>query len=266
MLKFFIPLLYTLETRYARHSFKGFLLLLAIYLIPQFLLMYCFAPDCGIEFWILSIVLVIDLYEIGYLLNDTEWIKVEKSPTSRLLIPELTYYEVNKWKIYVFRLALAIALSCFFLYNFAFSPHMCGSVLVLWLLLPLYVLYFSIRNICSLLLLTVLTSYRCILPVAICMESIDIGVLFLAYLTYPFPTIIQQSVMGKKDKEVVFVKKYLLPNYSDRYFFRVKYYAILSFCVLVLMLFNKVPPVYILLPIYYLIIRTGLFLISERRD
>lgn len=260
MIKFFIPILYSIETRYARKLFKGVTLFLLVYLIPQFVLKVCFASSCSILIWIISVVLVLNLYEVGYIENDTETIKKENKPTKRLSDEELLFYERHKIVIYITRLFIATGISIVVLMQYNFSIYSKLILAVLWMLLPLYHIYNSIRNIWNLPLLTILTSYRCIMPMILCMTMdmtipiLAYGIIY-AYLVYPFPTILQQCVMGKFGIEINLFKKIIISDFSSRNVFRIKYYALFTLILVILLLFGFVSCDKIILPIYYLIVR-----------
>lgn len=270
MLKFFVPILYSIETRYDRNRIKGILLYLAIYLIPQIVLMHCFAHDVDKLILAIAIILVNDLYEIGYIQNDAETIKKEKKPTMRLLTQELRFYERYKLLIYTLRLLIAMALSYVLLCHYDFSLYSIIMIIVLGLLLPIYYLYNSMRNAWNLLILTILTSYRYIMPLLLCVTSarIAIGAGIYAYLMYPLPTIIQQCVMGKFDVKIKLVGKLFISDIKDRYSFRVKYYLALSllFLFTCLLYSNDIKWILLILPGYYLILRATLCLAVLMRD
>ena len=263
MIKFYLPLLYTLETRYARHSIRGLLLFLVIYLIPQFLLMFFFANLRNLGIWILAIVYVIDLYEIGYIQNDAETIKKENNPTLRLFPKELKFYEKYKISIYSFRILIAILLSYFFLFLSSYSGYIIGCVAVLWLLLPIYCLYNSIRSIWNFPLLTILTSYRFIMPLALCLLNVHLGLFLYAYFIYPFPTILQQMIMGKFGVEFSILKRFMFSNYSERFLFRVKYYMLAIFLLIIVSSIYKFSYVFFIFPLYFWVIRLILLFLQK---
>ena len=260
---FFVPVLNTIITRYGRHSIKGFGLFCAIYLIPQFVLMYFFSMSDW-WLWVMSIVLVLNLYEIGYIQNDTETIKFESNPTLRYNPEELSFYERHKLIIYGWRTFLGLVLSFLFLYFANFNSYMRVTIIVLWLLLPIYLLYNSIRNGWNFCLLTVLTSYRFIMPTFLSVTQLGwLGGIYL-YALYPLPAFLQELVMGKFGINVPFVKKYILSDFSNRYFFRIKYYSILTFACILLYSLHYVEWKYLLLPLYYLLLRICLFYVQRR--
>lgn len=256
---FYLPLLYTLATRYERHSVRGFIMFLIIYIIPQFLLMFCFASQRDWWMWILSIFFVIDLYEIGYIQNDAETIKKEDNPTLRLFPKELEYYEKHKISIYSFRIFIAILLSYFFLSYSSFSYYIIGCVIVLWILLPIYCVYNSIRGIWNFPLLTILTSYRIIMPLAFCLSEPQWGLFLYAYIMYPLPTILQQMLMGKFGIEFSFLKRFLISDYSGRYLFRIKYYVVVLFLLIVVTYIFRLSTLILIIPLYFCIVRIVLF-------
>lgn len=258
MLKFFIPILYTIGTRYER-NIKGVLLFLAVYLVPQLIIM-CYFAQCEMLWWIFAIVVVLNLYEIGYIQNDAETIKKEINPTLRLSSGELKYYENNKAQIYGWRLF------CGFVISYLFFIRGCSYValFVLWFILPIYFLYNNLRNKWNFLILTILTFYRYLVPVLLCItESLSIWAYIYIYMSYPFPAILQQSVMGKFGIKIGVVEKYILPNYSNRYVFRIKYYFLLSILVLLSCVLYQISLIFVLLPMYYLAIRVALYLLKK---
>ena len=260
MLKFFIPILYTVETRYARHSLKGLMLFLAIYLIPQFILMACFSIS-EMWLWPIAIILVLDLYEIGYIQNDTETIKNEVNPTIRLSDKELLFYESYKMVIYCWRIFWGMALSFVFYYYWDSSIYICAILCILWFLIPLYYLYNSIRNVWNLPLLTVLTSYRIILPTLLCSSSITFLELLYMYLIYPFPTLLQQLSMGKFGIKLSnHIIGFFIENYNNRYLYRVKYYFLLAIVIFILISLNLIGIECLILPSYFFILRVILYL------
>ena len=266
MIKFFVPFIYSIETRYAKQIPKGVLLYLLIYLIPQFLLKWCFATECSELIWLLTILLVTDLYEIGYIQNDTETIKKEANPTMRLSQKELAFYEQDKVAIYFSRFLGAFAASIILLCCFGFSSFSILTISIIWLLLPLYYLYNSMRNKWNLLVLHILTSYRCIMPMILCMNDSQDKMwegIICAYILYPLPTILQQCVMGKFGIKVKCLNR-IISNYSERNIFRIRYYAILFLLCVLLTAVRDIEWVYTVLPAYWLMLRIFEYLFYKK--
>ena len=269
MFKFYLPVLYSITTRYSREGIKGLLLFSVIYLIPLIILMFCFSDIGNGWLWCLAIILVLDLYEIGYIQNDAETIKKEDNPTMRLQEKELMYYEKHKYLIYSIRILFTFFLSLLFLNYSQYSIEMLWKIGILWLLITLYLLYNSIRNVWNIILLTILTSYRVIMPMVLCTAENDSNLLLAivyAYFTYPFPTIIQQCVMGKFGIEIGFIKKILIPDFAKRYMFRIKYYFLLTIVIAFLVIILKLNWMLIICPLYYLLMRISLQIVEKRID
>ncbi|HFO5149574.1 TPA: hypothetical protein ACHJRG_004980, partial [Escherichia coli] len=98
MLFFFVPFLYFYKTR-----LRSIIKLISwgvIYLVPIFLSTFSFA---NIDYYFISYFVVLtltyNLYEIGYIQNDTETIKKEHNPTLRLSRDELFFY--NNHRVYI---------------------------------------------------------------------------------------------------------------------------------------------------------------------
>lgn len=112
---FFVPLLYALETRFLKRSKLGAIVWTTEFLLPTiialWLVKYNFAEW---YYWIVSILSVYNLYEIGYIQNDCETIKREQKPTLRVSTKELLFYEKRKYSIYGLRFLLGLLGSVFF--------------------------------------------------------------------------------------------------------------------------------------------------------
>ncbi len=119
MLFFFVPFLYFYKTR-----LRSIIKLISwgvIYLVPIFLSTFSFA---NIDYYFISYFVVLtltyNLYEIGYIQNDTETIKKEHNPTLRLSRDELFFYNNHRVYIYFFRLFISFVLTialAFFVYD-----------------------------------------------------------------------------------------------------------------------------------------------------
>ena len=76
--------------------------------------------------FVLSFISFVNLYETGYIYNETETIKKEKDPTKRLTNEQLAFYERHKYLIYSERLLLS------FILNFCLSFFISCKSLILF--------------------------------------------------------------------------------------------------------------------------------------
>lgn len=191
MFLFFLPFLYTYKTRL--NSGVSLLSWIAIY--PTLLFIFCFlwAPDLSVSeimIFFISLVIIYNLYEIGYIYNDTETIKIEEKPTLRLSSIYLKLYYLNKRCIYVFRLFLSLflcyLLTCYFSVNLL-------NVAIAWLILPVFFTYNKIRSRLNLVLHFFLVTLRYFGPVFITMGNDGwLWKLFYIALLFPFANLFER--------------------------------------------------------------------------
>lgn len=261
ILKFYVPLLYSLETRFAHKSIIGVFLWILDYFLPIMALMFISLSMVNYFTFLVGVVAILfvyGLYEVGYIQNDAETIKGEENPTKRLSNNDILYYERHKFDIYTIRLIWGLAFSYFFFYIYPYSSIIVVLILM-WMIVPLYLLYNSNRSKWCIVLLNILTSYRYIMPVILVIGRFDIISIGVAYFMHPFPTIIQQAVMSKFGVEAIMLKKYILSDFSKRYAFRVKYYFVMFLFLLVILLITGNNILYIFIPLYYLIYKFLMF-------
>ena len=256
ILVFVLPLLYSLQTRFLLRSKLGVVVWGTEYLIPIILTMlilghwHLYVIDA-----IISIVAVYNLYEIGYIQNDCETIKHECHPTMRHTKDTLQIYEKWKFAIYLIRILVEVGLS-YYLYEIAGISAL--NIVLLWLIIPLYLLYNGIRNRINLYLIALLTTYRYCFPIYLygnITASEYLGTLLLVlFFVYPFPKFIEICVDGKGNSPEKWAQLFLL-RFEERFLFRVKYYIIMLIISLVLAFNCVLPYIVTIIPLYFFIIR-----------
>ena len=244
VLMFYVPVLYAIRTRFLKRTKLGIFFWFAEYLFPVLLsLLLANIEPISIFQMLLSVVCVYCFYEIGYIQNDCETIKKEENPTLRLSEDELKIYERNKWNIYMTRGVLGIP-SCILL------P-------VLWGIIPLYLLYNSMRNRLNQYLVLFLMVYRYGVPFFLYTHfNWNCYLLLLIIISYPIPTFIQicaKEKRGRCEKWALF----FVGSYNKRELFRLKFYLFLIVGVGVLAFLNQVHLYYVILPIYFFLFRIG---------
>ena len=203
---------------------------------------------------LLSVVCVYCFYEIGYIQNDCETIKKEENPTLRLSEDELKIYERNKWNIYMTRGVLGILFSMYYIQQ---GIPSCILLPVLWGIIPLYLLYNSMRNRLNQYLVLFLMVYRYGVPFFLYTHfNWNCYLLLLIIISYPIPTFIQicaKEKRGRCEKWALF----FVGSYNKRELFRLKFYLLLIVGVGVLAFLNQVHLYYVILPIYFFLFRIG---------
>ena len=255
VLMFYVPVLYAIRTRFLKRTKLGIFFWFAEYLFPVLLsLLLANIEPISIFQMLLSVVCVYCFYEIGYIQNDCETIKKEENPTLRLSEDELKIYERNKWNIYMTRGVLGILFSMYYIQQ---GIPSCILLPVLWGIIPLYLLYNSMRNRLYQYLVLFLMVYRYGVPFFLYTHfNWNCYLLLLIIISYPIPTFIQicaKEKRGRCEKWALF----FVGSYNKRELFRLKFYLFLIVGVGVLAFLNQVHLYYVILPIYFFLFRIG---------
>lgn len=252
LLIFLIPIWYTLKTRFIKRSSKGFLFWASEYLVPVLIVLWCIDTACfhGINAF-LAILCTYCFYELGYIQNDCETIKKEKNPTLRLNEKELAFYEKHKIIIYAVRFFYIAAFTVY--YNYLGISK--SILILLFAVLPYYIIYNTVRGkICDY-LINPLTAYRYCMPLILYQFSaINWTALLYILLAYSFPTFLQYCVREKNGKPSKLVTA-IIGKYEDRDIFRVKYYSVFLIASFVATYLNYLEANYLVLAIYFLVFR-----------
>ena len=245
---FLMPMLYSFHTRY-----KGQVGISAWgvkYFIPVLFISLGLCSFSSIRF-ILGVLFLYSLYEIGYIQNDCETIKKENNPTIRLGFDDLTFYEHHKVFIYIVRLLETVVLCCL-LYDLGISvvALLCGLMT-----LPVFLLYNKVRSGFSLAIHLILMLFRYSVPVFISIGYFSLKVLLFILVIYPLTLFVERSVKGKFGYRNTFFAKYLMHEYEDRYIFRVKYYVALIVLTVFFICFSVFP--------YTFVIPVGILLLTS---
>lgn len=251
---FFIPLYYSIQTRFLRRSNWGVIVWITEFLIPVMLAMLIL--DIG-HFNILHAIILIgtiyNFYEIGYIQNDCETIKKENKPTQRLSQYQLNYYESYKYWIYFVRLLIGLFLSWYSFLHIA-SWFM---LLAMWLIIPYFMLYNYLRGRINLYLILPLTAYRYCCPLLLYGYSYGYPmwiIMMVLFVSYPIPTFIEICADGKGNSPERWTKIFLR-NFEGRFVFRIWYYLVITIVGLYIAYMEIIPYWANLIPFYYLMDR-----------
>lgn len=213
---FYLPFGYLFRSRL--YTFYKTLSWLIVYIMPVLFLFiwnYSFSLK-NILYLMISILLVYNYYEIGYIQNDTETIKKEKSPTLRLKPAEFSFYEKNKKSIYAIRIVTGIGL--LFLLKTIISIYFAISILSI---IILYLLYNNMRNRWNLLINSGLVLIRYVAPLILFGLFNDYLIFCTCIFIYPLLNLFERS--SSKRFNLVVVQRLVL--YRGRLtVFRVLYY------------------------------------------
>lgn len=222
MIFYYIPFLYFFKN-HARTKSR-ILSWFFIYILPVSLTcFFSLSHDFSVLGFLILVTLVYNVYELGYIYNDTETIKNEVSPTLRLSDRELEYYENHKEKIYSSRL-----LSSVFLISTAWLTLDLGitSVLLLsTLTVLLYLVYYwynKARSRLNIFIGTLLGLIRyAFIPVALYFFSFSVLNLELILISFfLFPCINILTFLTKRKFSI----DWAIKHFSDHDKCRVVYY------------------------------------------
>lgn len=246
MILFCLPMCYSFWTRYKGKN--GVFAWLVKYLVPVSVLGVAHTSYDVVQF-LVGLLYVYSLYEIGYIQNDCETIKNEANPTMRLTESDLALYEKHRSLIYVFR-AAQILLWGALLLGCGVNPWI---VAYGFITLPVFLLYNTVRNKASLFVHLLLLFFRYSVPVVAGINGFCPLCIGYMLLLYPLTLFVERSVKGKFGYRNNFFVKYVMHDYSERYGFRVKYYSIFLVISIVCTACQLLPYVY-LLPVILLLL------------
>lgn len=212
---FFLPFLTTIQTHY--HSKNKVIVYFITYIIPEFLIVFLQNYPQGVADWgfylvfVLSFISFVNLYETGYIYNETETIKKEKDPTKRLTNEQLAFYERHKYLIYSERLLLS------FILNFCLSFFISCKSLILFsleecLCMAVFFLYNSVRGgrITQFIYLF-LSILKYSAPVFCFSERINFSVILACIFVFPLVrTLEYKAHYGEESNVNRFFRKYVI--------------------------------------------------------
>ncbi len=252
---FFVPLLYSIQTRFLRRTSLGIIVWITEYLTPVLIAMVVLdLHHINIIHGLISIIAVYNLYEIGYIQNDCETTKHEERPTLRLSYNALNFYESYKISIYLMRLVIG----CFLSYYMMMVGISMSGLIVMWAIIPYYLIYNKLRGRINLYLIALLTTYRYCFPIylyGLHTTQYLWVIIICMFFSYPFPTFIEICSDGKGNPPESWTRCFL-KNFEDRFIFRVKYYVALGLLITLMAFFEVVPLLIVVIPLYYLLDRT----------
>ena len=212
---FYLPFWYSKQTRF--RTITRFLSWIIIYVIPvslSFLFVSLEFSYANIFKSFLAILLVYNLYEIGYIYNDAETIKKEVSPTLRLDYFQLQYYENNKNNIYCCRFLVAALITL----ALSFNDRAWIFLLASWAIIPAYALYNTVRSRLNIPLHFILVTLRYCSPVLLFTGMNDAYIFLFMILLFPLINTLERCTERRFNFD--FFKDFFLTNKKNgRYFY-----------------------------------------------
>ena len=260
MMKFYLPFVYTFSTRLINRSQK--IAWFFTYLFPVGLLFFLISNvDVTIinyKFFlvfVIGVTTIYTIYEIGYIQNDTETIKIEYCPTLRLPEEDMLYYEESKIKIYIIRI-ICIIFFLIILYLFDIKIQKFGIILIILLLS--FFLHNLYRSRINLLTQFFLSSIRYL---SIGLLFIDVKVITdycIFLLIFPVINIIEWFTKER------FNLPFFIDMRSKIDIMRVYYYSITIVIVLFYFSHNIFYKEVLIILFYFLSYRISTFLIAQK--
>lgn len=258
MLYFYVPIAYSIRTRF--NTWPKAIGWFFTYLFPVGLLFFILPMEYDIltkiALFVIAVLAVYTVYEIGYIENDTETIKSEKNPSLRLGEEDFVYYEMNKIKIYLFRVLL--------LFVFIYILHVLSNsnafyfTISMALLLLLFKLYNGVRNRLNLFIQFFLSSIRYFSIMLLLLDKSHYVYLMIFLLTFPLLNFIEWTT--KKRFFITFMS-----DFNDRIdALRVVYYLIILIVGIIFFKNNLFFSEYLVLVSYYLIYRTLTYFLTKK--
>jgi hypothetical protein len=144
---FYVPIYYFIHSRIS--SLSRLISWGIIYIVPTFWIQYHYSGlsvASAALLYFFQLLLVYNLYEVGYIENDAETIKREENPTMRLSTSELAFYEKRKWSIYLTRLLWTVLLLTIICKLAPPDASFWIYAAVVLCFVPLYLIYNRVRS------------------------------------------------------------------------------------------------------------------------
>jgi len=260
--KFLIPFYYLFYSRLKSRVEK--LSWVIIYLIPPYLsgLYFMFHPIYEYSlFFGFALLIFNSIYEIGYLMNDTQTIKGEAYPTLRQREEDYDFFE-KRYYLLIFLKLLVTLFLLFMVYLLAFylsfEIYIFRFMILLGLVSFVFYLHNIIRNkanIITFLILAVL-KYTSPLVLLLPMENLlSLGIIM--FFIFPLPRSIEYAT-----KEA-YQFRYLQRWVGNFDLFRLKYYTLITCIYLLLYMVSSHEIIFIgvLLSSYFFVYRVSIYIL-----
>lgn len=199
----------------------------------------------ALEF-MLNLLAIFSLYELGYILNDTYATRRESSPTLRLSLDQQQYVYTHIRTIVGTRLGIALVCMLTLFAGHYTEPLWILTLLCICAILPIFLVYNAWRSHYNAWLYPILVCSRYIpllLPY-LCHENARLMLLLI--LTFPVVNGLERFSMPRYRYPLM---RHLIPNEPAKTTFRATYYILLAIVLSAIYAYNALPLIE-LLPIY----------------
>jgi hypothetical protein len=256
---FYIPYLYTNKAKLGKRGrLLSYFLILVVPPAYFAVVLQSSISWQNLLYVFLGTIIVQNIYEIGYIQNDTETIKRDPTPTLRLDNDSLIYYERNKFAIYASRVLWMFFLDFLILLSSGFSHDIIIFLIVSTLILPIFLIYNSIRNFWNLILHFVMTILKYTSVQFLFMSSFKPGIFVLSLFAYPIMNLFDRAATPRFFKKL---SDYYIPRTA---MCRMIYYSIFFLISGVLFFFNMVNFLSLCIVAFYFIYRLSIFMVRVK--
>ena len=268
-MNFFLPYIYTLNTRYISLG-KKFVYLIT-FIFPELLIFFLqtygsYKISDFIVISILALTSFVNIYEIGYIYNDTETIKGEIDPTKRLAEQDYFFYEQKKVHIYITRFSISIIINLCLIFFMDITSLICFSVLEIATMVVYWIYNHNhVRGNKTMLFYFFLISFRYLALPICCMSRFTLSVFLAALFVFPLVrTLEYKAHYGKESNVNVFFRKYIIKHDVNKITtYRVLATLFLLILTIVLYFFNIVDFIPVFSCSYIFLYRLFLFVITK---
>lgn len=254
---FYSPVIYTFRSRPGMPIF-----FFIMYLVP---IIYLFGMQQGFDIRImlmavLNILTVQNVYEIGYIQNDTETIKNDSNPALRLNNSEMQFYEYHKKSIYIWRFLSTLAL--LIMLNVSYNDvNIFVYTTGLLFMLVVFMMYNYFRGHINMVLYFVLTGLHYIVPFFLFPQNLSLALIVLLLMIFPIPRTVEFRAPKPADITTnIYFRKYIINfNMSRLQGFRVMAHVVLSLFSLFLYSIRIFPGEYVGIMLYILAFRAMIY-------
>lgn len=253
----FIPFSYLLITRIkTKHERISWFII-----YPLFLLLTVIILKGEVLNFIASFIMIMSLYEIGYIDNDFRTVKKEKDPTLRATT-QRSWIEKNIISLVVSRILISVALG-FFLYFKTDFPQQITILLLMVLLLCGFYYHNTLRSRWNVLTYFIVVLCRYIIPVIASVNSVYFPYL-VPFIILSFPLV--RTIEHACKEKYGFNKLKKLVKNPD--LFRVKWYMLVTLLIFIIMIMHRVNILIELfvLSMYFLSYRIATLYISKTKQ
>jgi hypothetical protein len=256
---FYLPYLYTRKTRLEKKGrLLSYFLILALPSAYFAVVLQSEITLQNILYTLLGLIYIQNLYEIGYIQNDTETIKKETDPTLRLSKGTRHYYEQNKLGIYGIRAFIALGIGLILLCISDFNPGIQLFLFVSSLICPIFLIYNQIRTVWILALHFLLTILKYSSLQLLFFDTLRSDIFLLSIFIFPVINLLERAATQR------FFKRYSAFFRPKIVLCRIGYYFSLLLVYSILWYLHHINLAAWILVAFYFVYRSAIFITKKK--